>query len=251
MKSQYNSQRKRNIFSATESDKPYKLSRSGIENFIRCNRCFYLDRKCGTKQPAGFPYTLNNAVDALLKKEFDQYRLEGKPHPYLIEYGIDAIPFAHANLDTWRTNQSGIKYHHALTNFVVMGAVDDVWMNHQGELIIVDYKATSVDKEVTLDDRDSYKRQMEIYQWLFRKNGFSVSNTAYFVCCNGDKGKSGFDNALHFKTSLLPYEGDDSWVEETLLAIKTCLMNDALPEPSQSCDYCSYYTAVKGHVEKA
>jgi hypothetical protein len=249
VKSKYTPQRTKNIFSVAD-DKPYTLSRSKIEGFMRCQRCFYLDRKCGTDQPPMFPYTLNLAIDDLLKKEFDQHRLERKPHPYLVEHNIDAIPFSHADLDNWRLNKPGITYHHVPTNFVVMGVIDDVWINPQCELIIVDYKATSVDKEVTLDDRDSYKRQMEIYQWLFRKNGFSVSNTAYFVYCNGDKGKSSFDNALHFKISLLPYKGDDSWIEEALLAIKICLMNDVLPELSPNCDYCAYYKAVTGHIEQ-
>jgi RecB family exonuclease len=249
VKSKYASQRTENMFLVTD-DKPYKLSRSKIEAYVSCPRCFYLDRKCGTKQPPMFPYTLNTAVDTLLKREFDQYRIAQKPHPYLIEHNIDAIPFAHAELDDWRMNQRGIKYHHIPTNFIIMGVIDDVWINSQGELIIVDYKATSVNKEVTLDDRGSYKRQMEIYQWLFRKNGFNVSNTGYFVYCNGDKGKSSFDNTLHFKISLLPYEGNDGWVEETLLAIKTCLMDDVLPEPSQNCDYCAYYKAVTSHIEK-
>jgi len=153
MESQYTPQRKRNIFSAIET-KPYKLSRSRIENFMRCQRCFYLDRKCGTEQPPMFPYTLNNAVDALLKEEFDQYRKKNEPHPYLLEHGIDAIPFAHAELEVWRMNQRGIKYLHEASNFIVAGAIDDVWVNSQGELIIVDYKATSTKKDVTLDDRD-------------------------------------------------------------------------------------------------
>lgn len=249
MESQYNAQRKKNIFSASEI-KPYKLSRSRIETYMRCKRCFYLDRKCGTEQPPMYAYTLNNAVDALLKSEFDQYRIENKAHPYLIENGIDAIPFSHSDLDNWRMNQRGIKYHHEATNFIVTGAVDDIWINPEGELIIVDYKATSMKKEVTLDNRDSYKRQMEIYQWLFRKNGFKVSNRAYFVYCNGDSSKETFSGTLKFKISLLPYEGDDSWIENILFDIKNCLMNNSLPSSSENCDYCSYWNAIKKHIEK-
>lgn len=248
-KQKYTPQRKRNIFSETET-KPYKLSRSRIENFMRCKRCFYLDRKCGTEQPPMYPYTLNNAVDALLKDEFDQYREANKAHPYLLEHGIDAIPFSHPDLKDWRTNQRGIKYHHKTTNFMVHGAVDDVWINSKGELIIVDYKATSVKKDVSLDDRDSYKRQMEIYQWLFRKNKFSVSNTGYFVYCNGDSARGVFTCSLQFKVSLLPYVGTDSWVENALLDIKACLMSDALPMPTEECDYCNYWFAVDKHVKK-
>lgn len=247
MESQYRSQRKQNIFSVDRA-KPYKLSRSRIENFMRCRRCFYLDRKCGTEQPPMFPYTLNNAVDSLLKEEFDYYRKENNAHPYLIDHKIDAIPFAHPDIDKWRMNQRGIQYYHEATNFLVMGAVDDVWITSKGELIIVDYKATSTKKDVTLDDRDSYKRQMEIYQWLFRKNGFNVSNIGYFVYCNGDSQRGKFAGELQFKISLLPYEGDDSWVENTLLEIKACLSKDELPGQTDKCDYCKYITAINKHI---
>ncbi|MDR3550573.1 MAG: PD-(D/E)XK nuclease family protein [Candidatus Babeliales bacterium] len=249
MQSRYSPQRSRNIFSAVDT-KPYKLSRSRIENYMRCKRCFYLDRKCGTDQPPMFPYTLNNAVDALLKDEFDLYRAESKAHPYLIEHGINAIPFAHPDLGDWRMNQRGIKYHHESTNFIVTGAVDDVWINQQGELIIVDYKATSTHKDVTLNDRDSYKRQMEVYQWLFRKNGFKVSSTGYFVYCNGDSTRGKFAGTLQFNISLLLYPGDDSWIENVLLDIKACLAGNTIPKPTQGCDHCGYWNAVKKHVER-
>lgn len=249
MESQYSSQRTRNIFSAADQ-KPYKLSRSRIENYMRCKRCFYLDRKCGTDQPPMFPYTLNNAVDALLKKEFDTYRVEGKAHPYVLKNGIDAIPFLHAELDDWRMNQRGIKYHHQATNFIVTGAVDDIWINSQGELIVVDYKATSTMQDATLLGRDSYKRQMEIYQWLFRQNGFKVSDTGYFVYCNGDTSKNSFEGKLHFKISLLPYVGNTAWIERELHDIKACLMSNVLPDQSKDCDYCAYWSAVNLHIQR-
>ncbi len=247
--SQYNAQRTRNIFSGS-TDKSFKLSRSKIEDYMRCKRCFFLDRKCGTGQPPMFPYTLNNAVDSLLKNEFDRYRAEGKAHPYLIQHDIDAVPFAHEKLNDWRMNQRGIKYIHRASNFEVSGAVDDLWINSKGELIIVDYKATSTQKGVSLDGRDSYKRQMEIYQWLFRKNGFNVSSTGYFVYCNGDAAQDSFAGTLQFKISILPYVGDDAWVESVLLDIKNCLISDTLPSSAEQCNYCEYFTARRAHVRK-
>jgi hypothetical protein len=47
------------------SDKPFALSRSKVELFIDCPRCFYLDRRLGIGRPPGFPFNLNSAVDAL------------------------------------------------------------------------------------------------------------------------------------------------------------------------------------------
>jgi hypothetical protein len=51
--------------------KNWKLSRSKIDLFLECPRCFYLDNKLGLKRPPGYPFALNSAVDLLLKKEFD------------------------------------------------------------------------------------------------------------------------------------------------------------------------------------
>ena len=81
---------------------PFKLSRSRLENFIRWPRCFYLARRLGLDRPSMPGFTLNMAVDALLKKEFDLYRSKGEPHPLMVKHGVNAVPFKHPDLDTWR-----------------------------------------------------------------------------------------------------------------------------------------------------
>ena len=68
-----------------DNDTPFALSRPKVELFMGCPRCFYLDRRLGIARPAGFPFNLNSAVDALLKREFDRYRAEGAPHPLMNE----------------------------------------------------------------------------------------------------------------------------------------------------------------------
>jgi len=172
----------------------FKLSRSKIDLFLNCPRCFYLDRRLGVGRPPMFPYTLNSAVDALLKKEFDIHRSKGEAHPMMEHYKIDAIPFKHEKMDEWRNNFTGIQYLHKPTNLLIFGAIDDIWINPDKELIIVDYKSTSKDGDINLDAdwQIGYKRQMEIYQWLFRKNDFKVSNIGYFVYANGIKDKEAF-----------------------------------------------------------
>lgn len=228
------------------SSVPFRLSRSKIDLFIRCPRCFYLDRRLGIQQPSGPPFTLNSAVDKLLKKEFDIHRAKGQSHPLMKTYGIDAIPFAHEELNTWRDNFKGIRFYHQPTNFIITGAIDDIWINPKGEVMIVDYKSTSKSGEITLDDewKDTYKRQAEVYQWLFRKNSFRVSKLAYFVYCNGDTDKSAFDGKLEFSVKILPYAGDDSWVEGTIGDARRCLVMDKIPARDKSCEFCNYTQAI-------
>ena len=229
------------------SKEPFKLSRTKIENFIKCPRCFYLDRKLGIAQVPGFPFTLNSAVDTLLKKEFDVYRAEQKIHPLMEHYGLKAVPFRNDKMDEWRENFVGIQYLHQPTNFLIFGAVDDIWINENQELMVVDYKATSSEEKPTLEAeyRQGYKRQMEVYQWLLRQNGFKVSNTGYFVYANGRKDLKAFDGKLEFDVDLLEYTGDDSWIEKTLLDIKKCLDSDTIPGYTSDCDFCIYQQKIK------
>ena len=234
--------RTRNIYDP-QSKKPYQLSRSRLENFIRCPRCFYLDRRLGIDRPSMPGFTLNMAVDALLKKEFNVYRAKREPHPLMKENGVDAVPFQHKDLDIWRANFKGMQYHHQPTNFIITGAIDDLWVNPAGQLIVVDYKATSKEGEISLDDdkwKDGYKRQMEIYQWILRGMGFDVLNTGYFVYANGRKDLDGFHGTLSFHIQLIDYKGNCRWVEKAVRNARDCLSSDTMPECREECEFCVY-----------
>ncbi len=234
-----------------KASEPFTLSRSKLDIFCECPRCAYLDLRLGVKRVSGPSFTLNNAVDELFKREFDAHRASGTAHPLMAKYGLDAVPMKDDRLDEWRDAlRRGIKVHHQPTNLILRGGVDDVWVTPTGELIIVDYKATS--KKVgpsTEDDLyDAYKRQLEIYQWLFRGNGFTVSPTGYIVYANGLSDKKAFDGKLEFDVELIPYTGSDTWVEGKLMALKEMLMSEEIPPVGTAfgggpCDYCSYREA--------
>jgi CRISPR/Cas system-associated exonuclease Cas4 (RecB family) len=247
MSKYYTGKRTKNLFDPA-SKVPFRLSRSKIELFINCPRCFYLDRRLGVGQPPGYPFTLNSAVDKLLKKEFDIYRAKQISHPLMEANGIKVVPFKHEKLDYWRDAlRGGIEYLHAPTNLLLCGGIDDIWVSLDGKIFIVDYKSTSKEEGVSLDAdwQVSYKRQMEIYQWLFRKNGFNVSSTGYFVYCNGRMDKDKFDARLDFDIKIIPYEGNDSWLDQVVLAIHKCLISPSIPGYSPDCDYCLYHKSLK------
>ncbi len=165
MSQYYNSQRTRGIY-APDSGEPFKLSRSKIDLFLQCPRCFYLDRRQGISRPSGFPFNLNSAVDTLLKKDED---------------------------------------------------------------------ITELNKEW----QDGYKRQMEVYQWLLRQKRYKVSDTGYFVYCNGKRDRKAFDGRLEFDVTLIPYTGKDSWVEKTIFEAHKCLKSEKIPTANPECIYCS------------
>lgn len=70
------------------------------------------------------------------------------------------------------------------------------------------------------------------------------------VYCNGVTDCDKFDNKLDFEISLIPYVGDDSWVEETIVAAHECLNSDELPNCTADCDFCNYVEAVTDAEEQ-
>jgi CRISPR/Cas system-associated exonuclease Cas4 (RecB family) len=229
---------------------PFKVSRSKIELFMQCPRCFWLDVRLKITRPNSPPFNINKAIDELFKKEFDTYRVKGEPHPLMVEYKVDAIPLQHDQLDTWRETFVGVVAIHKPTNLHVFGGVDDLWVDPAGNVIVVDYKATAKTSEVSIssDWQISYKRQLEVYQWLLRQNGLPVSDVGYFVYANGRLDMDGFNDRVEFRTKVIPYKGSDAWVEPTLEKMKKCMDNDVMPPVGDSimggpCEFCTYAKA--------
>ncbi len=237
--------RERNLYDPASAE-PFRLSRSKLEVFLQCARCFYLDRRRGIGRPEGPTMSLNTAVDALLKREFDGFRKRGERHPIMVREGIDALPWHHHVLEEWRENGRGMRVLHQPTRFLVHGALDDLWVTPRGELIVVDYKATSSERTPSLSGgpwSEGYKRQSETYQWLLRGLGYVVSPISYFVYVNGDRTRLSFDEQLLFSTTVIPYTGNTVWVDDALTEAKLCLDRQTPPSAHPTCPWCAYRSA--------
>lgn len=225
----------------------WRLSRSKIDFFFECPRCFWIDNKLGTKRP-GFPsFNLNIAVDELFKKEFDVHRAAKTAHPIMQKYNIDAVPLVHKNMDMWRDPFVGIEFTEPETGLTVSGGVDDIWVKPDGTLIIVDYKSTSKEGSITaLSDSpwdQQYTRQLGVYRWLLEQNGFKVDKVGYLVYANASKDEAGFDDKLVFETTLVPVETDVDWILPSLRSIKACLESGDIPATGHACEFCPYREA--------
>jgi hypothetical protein len=234
---------------ASRSLQRRQLSRSKIELFIECPRCLYLDVARGIPRPSGPPFTLNNAVDALMKSEFDRYRADGLPHPLFETVGLDAVPFRHPDLDRWRHNFTGVRWRDEETGWTMFGAVDDLWQAPSGEIMVADYKATSRNEMPTTRTLyPSYRRQMDVYQFLVRRQGLTVSNRGWFVYVNGDGQAAQFGEKLCFRSALVPYDGDDAWVLDAFRRAIVTIGQPNPPPPVEGCGYCAYVAGASAAV---
>ncbi len=264
--------RESSIFGSAKAPDPFPISRSKLEMFHSCPRCFWIDRVAGVGRPGIPAFTLNSQVDAILKREFDVHRAAGTPHPYMAEHGLGhMVPLDHAMMDEWRENFKGVRItKHGLSLF---GAVDDIWKAEDGdseEWHVVDYKSTATNNEITpelfLVDiyKGAYVRQMAIYQWLLKELGHPVSTRGFFVYENGNNSAdtllSGGPEDSPRGIPLRPVTvieidtADDSvviegeridfdWVENLAIGAKACLELYEPPAAGEYCEYCAYSSA--------
>jgi hypothetical protein len=204
---------------------------------LECPRCFWLKLHNKAKRPSGPPYTINIAIDFLLKREFDECRINALEHWLIKKYRIKARPFLCKEINQWRDNFTGVQYEDRQNDFLIYGAVDDVWINPKKELIVVDYKATGANEPKVYD---SYKRQMEVYQWLLKKNHHNVSSTGYFLFARADKTRGFPQGKLTFDLTLQPVKGSTSWIPKAVKEAKKCFDKKAPPKPAADCEYCKW-----------
>lgn len=229
------------------SKKPFRISRTKFELFLRCRRCFYLNQRCGVKFKDESYYSLNHAVDRLIKEGSDRLRLSKVLSLLALKHRIRAVPYDHPDIKDWLFTFKGLTHLHESTNLILFGAPDDIWLIDNLKLAIIDTKATSSQKK-TIEESAfwvSYQRQVEFYTWLLERQNlaFPVSRTCYFIYANTTPNQT-YDNTLNlkldFELKLIPYKGNTGWIEPEIVVMKNCLMSESLPSPDKNCWICKY-----------
>ncbi len=208
-------------------------------------------------------FTLNNAVDELFKREFDVHRAAETAHPLMKAYKLDAVPFKDDRMEEWRDAlKRGIKFHHLPSNFILRGGIDDAWITPAGEVIVVDYKATSKKEGPTTED-DLYDLLQEAdggvsmalpAERLSRCIRPATSSTRTGIPTRRRSTRSSNSASSSSRTrARMP------WVEPTLMRMRETLSADEIPDygrgtafGGKDCEYCCYRDnagkAFKEHV---
>jgi len=216
------------------NEKTIKLSPNSLNLYLECKRCFWLDKRKGIKRPQPFPYSLNLAVDKLLKEEFDEYRAKKQIHPLIIERNIPAKLFSNQELlNQWRSNFVGIRYYDEKIGATLFGAVDDILEFEGGRLAPLDYKSTGATIPSVYD---RFQLQMDVYTFLLEKNGFLTPRKGYLAFYIVDK-DNGFRDRLPFQKELHEIETDPSYVYELFKEAVDVLKNPVAPPHSPECEF--------------
>ena len=222
-----------------KTTRPLKISRANLQLMKECPRCFWLYKHKGIGRPQGYPYTLSIAVDQLLKAEFDEYRERGEMHPVFNEHnGLEEAHLYpdHVQLQKWRNNFEGLKYHDEELDATLFGAVDDMLEFNDGSLAVIDYKSSGA-KEISV--YDDYQMQMDTYTHILEQLGLKTARKAYFVFYQVDK-TDGFRGRLPFRGLIREITTDPGYIHGLFVDAVQLARSDTPPPAGAECQHCAY-----------
>src|SRR3989338_10949660 len=161
-----------------------KLSPSSLNLMADCPRCFWLQFNKDIKRPAGIFPSLPSGMDRILKTHFDSFMKKGELPPELKDWNIDCKLFNNEELlKVWRNNLKGIPWTDEKGN-LFRGAVDNILVKGK-KLVVLDYKTRGF--PLKDDTAEHYQDQLDIYNFLLRKNGYETEDYAYLLFYHPNK----------------------------------------------------------------
>ena len=137
-------------------------------------------------------------------------------------------------LKVWRNNFKGIQYEKG--DYLFRGAVDNILVKDD-VLVVLDYKTRGY--PVKEDTHEHYIQQMEIYNYLLRKNNYKTKDYTYLLFYHPLKVLE--NGCVDFHAELIKIKTDVKKAEAVFKRAIKILEGDA-PTPSEGCEYCAYRT---------
>lgn len=216
---------------------PYKFSPSSLSLLKECPRCFWLHFNKGIKRPDSIFPSLPSGMDRILKAHFDSFRDRGELPPELKELNGDVTLFDNTELlNAWRNNLKGIQWADENKN-IFRGAVDNILQKGKN-LIVLDYKTRGY--PVKEDTAGHYQDQLDIYNFLLRKNGFETENYSYLIFYHPNKVNEKGDVVFH--TDIIKMEISVKNAERIFKEALEALSGE-IPAPSEECSFCKWSIA--------
>jgi len=203
-----------------------------------CPRCFWLTQHKVWKRPTGIFPSLPSGMDSILKNHFDKFMKKGVLPPELSDNGeckgcrlFDDID----KLKVWRNNLKGISWTDKEGN-ILHGAVDNLLVKGK-KIIVLDYKTRGF--PLKEDTAEHYQQQLNIYNYLLRKNGYETEDYAFLLFYVpkevAETGEVIFDTQL-IKMKIDVNEAEKYWKKGLKILESPCPKKHE--EESDKCSWC-------------
>jgi len=215
----------------------FKISPSSINLMLDCPRCFYLQIVKKIRRPdTPFP-SLPSGMDKILKEHFDRFMEKDELPPEIKDSECKTCKLFNdkEKLKIWRSNFKGLEFKDEKNDVLLHGAVDNI-LKKGKKLIVLDYKTRGY--PLKEDTHKHYQAQMDLYNFLLRKNGYDTEDYSFLLFYYPNKvletGEVVFDTKLiKLKTSA----GDG---ERLFLNAIKLLNSGDIPKSSKECGFCNW-----------
>ena len=213
---------------------PYKFSPSSLSLLKECPRCFWLHFNKKIRRPDTIFPSLPSGMDKILKAHFDSFIGKERLPPELKDMNDEVTLFDNAGLlEVWRNNFKGIQWTDEKGN-LIRGAVDNILQKGK-KLIVLDYKTRGY--PLKEDTAKYYQDQLDIYNFLLRKNGYETEDYAYLLFYHPDRVNE--NGNIFFHTDLVRMDISVKNAERIFNeAVK--VLEGNMPEPSDNCQFCEW-----------
>lgn len=231
---------------------PFGISRSKIDLFFDCKRCFYLDQRFGIKRPHGTALVINNFVVNNFKTILNKYRQSQSILPESSLIGKKLIPSNHHLLPSWNDQFKGIYYVDKKTNFKIKANLDDVWeCSNLRDNYPVIIKSTSRRKDISSESIwPGYWKQLSLYAYLLSKNSLKIGDKGILVYLNTAVKIQNNQKEIDFDILIFERKLDFSWIEPSLDKIFNVLNSDYVPEENSFCKFCRYQKSIQSILDE-
>ena len=215
-----------------EKPNTFKLSPSALNLFHDCPRCFWLEKHGVWKRPASIFPSLPSGMDRILKTHFNKFMKQGKMPPELCEKQECALMNLYDDeekLKLWQNNFKGISWTDKDGN-ELHGAIDNLLVKG-GKFIVLDYKTRGY--AVKEDTAEHYRLQQNVYNFLFRKNGYETED--YFFLLFYVPKEVMPTGEVIFDTNLVKMKVDIEMAEKFWKEALELLKGDC---PKKTCEWC-------------
>jgi hypothetical protein len=211
----------------------YKFSPSSLSLLKDCPRCFWLKFNKNIKRPDTIFPSLPSGMDKILKVHFDFFMKKGELPPELSELKGYKLFDDEELLKIWRSNFKGIQWTDKKGN-LYRGAVDNILVKGK-KLVVLDYKTRGY--PLKEDTHTHYQDQMDIYNFLLRKNGYETEEYTYLIFYHPHKVEE--NGHVCFNTDIIKIKADVKNAEKIFKKALKVLEND-IPAPSEECGFCKW-----------
>jgi len=213
----------------------YKFSPSSLSLLKDCPRCFWLRFNKKINRPAGIFPSLPSGMDKILKVHFDKFMKKGELPPELQKFNGKLKLFDDEELlNVWRNNFRGIQWIDKKGN-LFRGAVDNILVKGK-KLIVLDYKTRGY--PLKEDTHTHYQNQMDIYNFLLRKNGYETEDYTYLLFYHPNKVHENGDVDFHADLIKIKVNIDNA---KKIFKKAVSVLEGELPAPSDECEYCKWF----------